>query len=179
MVLKELPVMAMLFLLFSLAVVSDFVTPWTGACQASLSFTIPQNLPKFMSIELVIPSSHLIIWCPLLLLPLIFASIRDFSNESAVPIQLPKYWSLNFNICPFNDYSGFISLKIDWFALFTVQGTLRHLLQHHLNSLALCLLKGQPGVLQFMESQSWTRLSDYHSLTHWRWPIIKMLSIIS
>ena len=178
MVLKELPVMAMLFL-FSLAVVSDFVTPWTAACQASLSFTIPQSLPKFMSIELVIPSSHLIIWYLLVLLPSISANIRDFSNESAVPIQWPKYWSLNFNICPFNEYSGLISLKIDWFDLFAVQGTLRHLVQHHINYLALCLLKGRLGVLQFMESQSWTRLSDYHSLTRWRWPIIKMLSIIS
>ena len=178
MVLKELPVMALLFL-FSLTVVSDFVTPLTAACQASLSFTIPQSLPKFMSIELVIPSSHLIIWCPLVLLPSISANIRDFSNESAVPIQWPKYWSLNFNICSFNEYSGLISLKIDWFDLFAVQGTLRHLVQHHINALALCLLKGWLGVLQFMESQSWTQLSDYHSLTHWWWPIIKMLSIIS
>ena len=82
----------------SVAQLCLFVTPWTAACQASLSFTISWNLPKFMSIALVMPSSHLILWCPLLLLPSIFPSIRDFSNESAACIRWPKYWSFNFSI---------------------------------------------------------------------------------
>ena len=84
-----------------------------------------------MSIALVMPPSHLIPWCPLLLLPSIFPSIRDFSSESSVHIRWPKYWSFSFSISPFNEYLGLISLKIDWFDLFAVQGTLRSLLQHH------------------------------------------------
>ena len=108
-----------------------FATPWTAARQASLSLTISQSLPKFMSIVLVMPSSNLILWCPLLLLPSIFPSIRDSSNESAVCIKWPKYWSFSFSINPSNEYSGLISLKIDWCDLFMVQGILRSLLQHH------------------------------------------------
>ena len=123
--------MAMLFLLFSLAVVSDFVTPWTGACQASLSFTIPQNLPKFMSIELVMPSNHLILCHPLLLLPSILPSIRVFYNESVPPIRWPKYWSFSFSISPSTEHSKLISFRIDWFDLLAIQGTLKSLLQHH------------------------------------------------
>ena len=107
------------------------MTPWTAACQASLSFTISQNLLKLMSVESVMPSSHLILWHPLLLLPSIFPSIRDFSNESAVLLRWGKYWSFNLSIGPYNEYSGLISLKIDWFDLLAVQGTLRNLLQHH------------------------------------------------
>ena len=101
-----------------------FATPWTAAHQASL-LIISQSLPKFMSIPLVMPSSYLILWCPLLLLPSIFPSIRYFSNESAVCIRWPKYWSFTFNISPSNKYSELISLKIDWFDLLAVQGTLR------------------------------------------------------
>ena len=107
------------------------MTPWTAACQASLSFTISQNLLKLMSVESVMPSNHLILWHPLLLLPSIFPSIRDFSNESAVLLRWGKYWSFNLSIGPYNEYSGLISLKIDWFDLLAVQGTLRNLLQHH------------------------------------------------
>ena len=92
-----------------------FATPWTVACQASLSLISSPNLPKFMSIVLVIPFSHLILWCPLLFMPSIFPSIMDFSNESAVHFRWPKYWSFNFNISPSDEYSGLISLKIDWF----------------------------------------------------------------
>ena len=88
-----------------------------------------QSLLKFMSIELVMPSKHLILCCPLLLLPSIFPSIRVFSNESALPIRWPKYWS--FSICPSSEYSGLISLRIDWFDLLTVQGTLKSLFQCH------------------------------------------------
>ena len=108
-----------------------FVTPWTAAHQASLSLTISQSFPKFMSIVLVKPSSNLILWCPLLLLPSIFPSIRDFSIELAVCIRWPKYWSFSFSISPSNEYSGLISLKIDWCDLLKVQGILRSLLQHH------------------------------------------------
>ena len=91
---------------------------------------VPHHLPKFMSIVSVMPSSHLILWCPLLL-PSIFPSIRVFSNDSALCIRWPKYWSFNFSISPSNKYSGLISLKIDWFDLLAVQQTFRSLLQHH------------------------------------------------
>ena len=106
-----------------------FGTPWTAACQASLSFTISQSLLKLMSIESVMPSNHLIFCHLLLLLPSIFPSIRVFSNESALLIKWPKYWS--FSISPSNEYSGLISFRIDWFDLLAVQGTLKSLLQHH------------------------------------------------
>ena len=102
-----------MLLLFSLpSHIRLFVVLWTAACQASLSLTISWYLPKFMFIASVMPSSHLILWCPLLLLPSIFPSIRDFFNESAVRIRWPKYWSFDFSISPSNEYSGFISLKI-------------------------------------------------------------------
>ena len=96
----------------------------------SLSLTVSWSLPKFMSIALVIPSSHLILWHPLLLLPSIFPSIRDFSNELAVHIRWPKYWNFSFSISTSNKYSGLISFKIDWFDLLAVQGTPKSL-QHH------------------------------------------------
>ena len=103
-----------------LSCVQLFETPWTAACQVSLSRTISQSLLKVMSIVLVMPSSHLILWCPPLFLPSIFPSIREFSNESAVCIRWPKYWTFSFSISPSNKYLGLISLKIDWFDLFTV-----------------------------------------------------------
>ena len=114
-----------------------FVNPWTIAHQASLSFSISQTLLKLMSIESVMPSNHLILCHPLLLLPLIFLSIRVFSKESALRIRRPKYWSFSFNISPSNVYSGLISFRIDWFDL-AIQGTLKRLLQHH-SSKALIL----------------------------------------
>ena len=103
----------------------------TATHQASLSLIISLNLPKFMSIVSVMPSCHLIIWCPLLLLPSVFPRSRDFSNQLAVHIKWSKYWSFSFNICPSNEYSRLISLKIDWFDLLAVQGTLRSLHQCH------------------------------------------------
>ena len=108
---------------------SDSATPQTTARQTSLPLTISQSLPKVTSIALVMPSSHLILWHPLLL-PSILSSIRDFSNVS-VHIRWPKYWSFSFSINPSNEYSGPISLKIDWFDLFSVQVTFKGLLQHH------------------------------------------------
>ena len=104
-----------------------FVTPWTAGRQASLSFIISQSLLKFMSIESVMPSSHLILCHPLLLLPSIFLSIRVFSNKSALRIRWPKYWSFSFSIGPSNDYSELISFRIDWFDPLAVQGTLKSL----------------------------------------------------
>ena len=105
-----------------------FATPWTVAFQAFLSLTIFWSLPKFISAASMIPSIHFVLWCPLLLLPSIFASIRDFSSESAVHIKWLKSWSFNFNISPSNEYSWLISLKIDWFDLLAILGTLRSLL---------------------------------------------------
>ena len=115
----------------SLSRVRLFVTPWTAAHQASLSITNSQSLLKLMPIELVMPSNHLILYHPLLLLPSIFPSIRVFSSESALRIRWPKYWSFSFNISPSNEYSGLISFRMDWLDLLAVQGTLRSLLQHH------------------------------------------------
>ena len=115
----------------SLSCVWLFATPWTAARQASLSFTISWSLLKLLSIELVMPSNHLFLCHPLLLLPSVFPSIRVFSNKSALPIRWPKYWSLSFSISPSNEYSGLISFKIDWFDLLAVQGTFKSLLQHH------------------------------------------------
>ena len=108
-----------------------FATPWTAAHQASLSITNSQSLPKPMSIELVMPSNHLILCHPLLLPPSIFPNIRVFSNESVLHIRWPKYWSFSFNITPSNEHSGLISFRIDWLDLLAVQGTLKSLLQHH------------------------------------------------
>ena len=105
-----------------------FVTPWTAACQASLSLTIPRSLPRFIFIALVIPSHPLMPSSPL---PSIFPSIRDFLNELSVHIRWTKYWRFSFSIGPSREYSGLISLKISWFDLFTVQGTFKSLLQHH------------------------------------------------
>ena len=115
----------------SLSCLQLFATPWTAACQASLSVTNSQSLLKLMSLKSVMPSNHLLIWRPLLLLPSIFPRIRVFSNESALHIRWPKYWSFSFTISPSNEYSGLITFRIDWFDLLAVQGTLKSLLQHH------------------------------------------------
>ena len=108
---------------------SDSLQP--HACQATLSITNSQSLPKLMSIESVMPSNHLILCHPLLLPPSIFPSIRVFSNESALRIRWPKYWSFSFNISPSNEHQGLISFRMDWLDLLAVQGTLKSLLQHH------------------------------------------------
>ena len=115
----------------SLSCVQLFVTPWTAAHQASLSTTNSRSSLKLMSIELVIPSNHLILCCPLLLPPSIFPSIRVFSNESVLLIRWPKYWSFSFNISPSNEYSGLIAFRMNWLDLLAVQGILKSLLQHH------------------------------------------------
>ena len=118
---------------FSCSVVSNSVTPAQSAeaHQASLSITNSWSLLKLMPIDLMMPSNHLILCCPLLLPPSIFPSIRIFSNESVLHIRWPKYWRFSFRISPFDEYSGLISFRIDWFDLLAVQGTLRSPLQHH------------------------------------------------
>ena len=108
-----------------------FVTPWTAAHQASLSITNSWSPPKPMSIESVMPSNHLILCRPLLLLLSVFPSIRVFSNESALRIRWPKFWSFSFNISPSSEHPGLISFRMDWLDLLAVPGTLRSLLQHH------------------------------------------------
>ena len=116
---------------FSYSLVSDSATPCAAARQASLSITNSQSLLKLMSIELVMPSNHLILCRPTLLTPSIFPSIRVFSNESVLRIRWPKYWSFSFSISPSNEHPGLISFRIDWSDLLAVQGTLKSLLQHH------------------------------------------------
>ena len=122
-----------------LSCVQLFVSPWTAACQACLSITNSQSLLKLMSIESMMPSNHLILCRPLLLLPSIFPSIRVFSNESVVCIRGPKDWSFSFSISPSNKYSGLISFRMDWFDLFAVQETLKSLFQHHSSKASILL----------------------------------------
>ena len=115
------------------------MTPWTAARQASLSITNSRSLLKLTSIESVIPSNHLILCHPLLLLPSIFPSIRVFSNESALRIRWPKYWSFSVSISPSNEHPGLISFRMDWLDLLAVQGTLKSLLQHHSSKASVLL----------------------------------------
>ena len=135
---------------------SVFANPWTAACQASLSITNAQNLLKLMSIESVMPSNHLILCRPLLLLPSIFPSIRVFSNESDLCIRWPKDWSFSFSLGPSNEHSGLISFKIDWFDLLAVQGIVKSLLQHH-NSKASILWHSVFFTVQLSHLQSFPR----------------------
>ena len=129
-----------------LSCVQLFVTPWPAACQVSLSITNTRSLLKLIIIKLVMPSNHLILCHPLLLLPAVFPSIRVFSNESVLLIRRPKYWSFSFSISPFSENSELISFRMDWFDLLAVQGTLKSLLQHHscrsINFSALSFLNG-------------------------------------
>ena len=119
----------LLLLLFNHSIMSDSVISWTAACQASLSFTISWSLLRLMATELRMPSNHLMLCHPLLLLPAIFPSIRVFPSESAIPIRWPKYWSFNFSFSHSNEYSELIFFSIDWFDLLAVQGTLKSLPQ--------------------------------------------------
>ena len=123
---------------FSHSVVPDSATQWTAALQASLSITNSRSSRKLMYIESVMPSNHLIL-CGPLLLPSIFPSIRVFSNESALHIRWPNYWSLSFNISPSNEHPGLISFRMDWLDLLAVQGTLKSLLQHHSSKASILL----------------------------------------
>ena len=116
---------------FSRSVMSDSATPWTAAHQASLSITNFQSLLKLISIELVMPSNHLMLCCPLLLPPSIFYGIRVFSIESVLHIRWPRFWSFSFNISPSNEHPGLISFRMGWLDLLAIQETLKSLLQHH------------------------------------------------
>ena len=131
-----------------------FVTPWTAARQASLSATNSQSLLKLMSIESVMPYNHLILCCPLLLLPSIFPSIRVFSNESVLHIRWPKYWSFTFNISPSNEYSGLISFRMDWLDILAVQGTQESSPSSQFKSINY-------SVLSFLYSPTLTSIPDY------------------
>ena len=133
-----------------------FPTPWITARQASLSITNSWNSPKLMSIESVMPSNHLILCRPLLLLPSIFPSIRVFSNESALHIRWPKYWSFSFNISPSNEHPGLVSFRKDWLDLLAVQGTLKSLLNTTVKSI-------NSSVLSFLYSPTLTSIHD-----HWK-----------
>ena len=136
-----------------------FATPWTAARQASLSITNSWSLPKFMSVESVMPSNHLILCCPLLL-PSIFPSIRVFSNESVLRTRWPKYWSFSFSISPSNEHTGLISLRMDWLDLLAVQGTLKSSPTPHFKSI-------NSSVLSFLHSPTLTSIHDHrknHSL---------------
>ena len=137
-----------------------FVTPWITACQASLSIMKSQGSLKLISIESMMPSSHLILCHPLLLLPSIFPSIKVFSSESTLLMTWPKYWSFSFNISPFNEHPGLISFRMDWLDLLAVQGTLKSLLQHQFKSI-------NSSALSFLYSPTLTSIGDYwknHSL---------------
>ena len=129
--LKSLLPLLLLLLLRRFSRVQLCETPWSAACQVSLSITNSWSLVKLMSIKSLIPSNHLILCHPLLLPPSVFPSIRVFFNESLLHIRWPKYWSFSFSISPFNEYSGLISFRMDWLDFLAVQGTLKSLLQHH------------------------------------------------
>ena len=140
------------------------MTLCTIACQGSLSFTISWCLLKLMSIELVLPSNHLVFCCPLLLVPSIFTCIRVFSSKSVLCIMWPKYWSFSISISAASEYSGLISCRIDWFDLLAVQGILKNLLQHH-TSMASILRHSAFFIVQFSHPYTTTRKSI--TLTIW------------
>ena len=156
----------------SLSYVRLFATPWIAACQASLSFSISWSLFKLMSIESVMPSNHLILCRPLLLLLSVFPSIRVFSNESVLHIRWPKYWS--FSISLSQEYSGLISFRIDWFYLLAIQGTLKSLLQHH-SSKASILWPSAFFMVQFSHPYMTTRKTI--ALTRWTF-VGKVMSLL-
>ena len=158
----------------SLSHVRLFVTPWTAALQASLSITNSQSLPRLMSIESVMPSNHLILCRPLLLLPSIFTNIRVFSNESALRIRWPKYWSFSFNISPSSEHPGLISFRMDWLDLLSVQGTLKSLLQHH-SSKALILRSSAFFIVQL--SHPYMTTGNTIALTRWTF-VDKVMSLL-
>ena len=156
-----------------------FVTPWTAACQASLSITNSQSLLKLMSIKLVMPFNHIIFCHPLLLLPSIFPSIRVFSSESVLLIRWPKYWSFSFSISPSYEYSGLISFRMDWFDLLAVQGTLKSILQHHSSKASILQCS---AFFMFKRPHPYMTTGKTIALTRWTFvskvmfPLFNMLS---
>ena len=158
----------------SLSCVWLFVSPWTASRQASLSITNSRSPPKLMSIELVVPSNHLILCCPLLLLPSILPSIRVFSNGSTLHIRWPKFWSFSFNISPSNEHPGLISFRMDWLGLLAVQGTLKNLLQHY-SSKASILRCSAFFIVQL--SHPYTTTGKTIALTRWSF-VGKVMSLL-
>ena len=158
----------------SLSCVLLFANPWTAAHQASLSITNSRGLLKLMSIESVMPSNHLILCCPLLLLPSIFSSIRVFSNESVLHTRWPKYWSFSFNISPTNEHPGLISFRMDWLDLLAVWGTLKSLPQHH-SSKASILLHSAFLIVQL--SHPYMTIGKTIALTRWTF-VDKVMSLL-
>ena len=158
----------------SLSCVQLFSTPWTAARQASLSITNSRSSPKLMSIESVMLSNHLILCRPLLLLPSIFPSIRVFSNQSALHIRWPKYWSFSFNISPSSEHSGLISFRMDWLDLLAVQGTLKSLLRHH-SSKASVLWRSAFFIVQL--SHPYMTTGKTIALTRWTF-VSKVMSLL-
>ena len=158
----------------SLGHVQLFETPWITARQASLSITNSQSLLKLMSIESVMPSSHLILCCPLLLLPPIPPSFRVFSNESTLRMRWPKYWSFSFSISPSNEHPALISFRMDWLDLLAVQGTLKSLLQHH-SSKSINF-----SVLSFLHSTTLTSIvTTGKTIALTRWAFVgKVMSLL-
>ena len=150
------------------------MTPWTAARQASLSITNSQSLPKLMSIRMVVPSNHLILCHPLFLLPSIFPNIRIFSNESALRIRWPKYWSFSCNISPSNEHPGLISFRMDWLGLLSVQGTLKSLLQCH-SSKASILWCSAFFIVQL--SHPYNTTGKTRALTKWTF-VDKVMSLL-
>ena len=174
----------------SLSHVQLFVTPWTAACQASLSITNSQSLLKLMSIELMMPTKHLILCRPLLFLSSIFPSIRVLSNELALPIKWPKYWSFSFGISPPSEYSGLISFRVDWFDLLAVQGNSQESspapLFKSINSLALSLLYGPSltSIHDYWTSASFalsqiSHIRVFHALEPSSWECFPMFCIFT
>ena len=158
----------------SFSSVQLFATPCTVARQASLSITNSRNLCKLMSIQSVMPFNHLILCCPLLLLPSIFPSIRVFSKESVLYIRGPKYWSFSFRTSPSNEYSGLISFRIDWLDLLAVQGTLKSLLQHH--SSKASILQHSAFLWSYSHTHTWL-LEKTIDLTIWIF-VSKVMSLL-
>ena len=145
-----------------------FANPWAAPCQACLSFTVSWSSLRFMSIESVMPSDHLLLCRPLLLLPSIFPSVRVFSNELALCISWPTYWSFSFSISPSNDYSGLISFRMDWFDLLAVQKTIKRLLQHH-SSKSSTLWHSAFFMVQLLHPYVTTgKTMAFTSVVHWR-----------
>ena len=144
---------------------NDTQTPWTTVCQASLSITKSRSLLKFMSIESLMPSSHLTLCPPLILLPPIFPSIRVFSKKSVLRIRWPKYWSFSFSISPSNEYSGLISFRMDWLDLLAVQGSLKSLLQHRSSKASSILQRSVFFIVQLLHPYMTTGKTV--ALTRW------------
>ena len=153
---------------------SNSATPWTAACQGSLSITNSQSLLKLMSIESVMPSNHLILYRPLFLPPSVFPSIKVFSNESVLCIRWPKYWSFSFGISPSNEYSGLISFRMDWLDLLGIQGTLKSLLQHHSSKASIL----HPSAF-FTVQLSHPYMTTGKTITLTRWTLVsKVMSLL-